>query len=302
VPVLSRQLFLGACSLTIAVVGTIVASAGTVGNAGGRTEGRRSFGTATGQAAPRPATAPLQTLRSMPKTVPVAPHPHAARPAPRTSPRSAKPDPYGRFGFDISWPQCSAAGATLPPPLGPVAIVGINGGRPFSTNPCLRAEWQWARSRRQPGAYLNLAAPMSGDPLAYGAATARDSTARAAADGVRLRSVWLDVEVGNHWSPDAAVNAKVIQGAIGALQAVGVAVGVYSTPLDWRRITHEALLTIPVWQAIADGRQIAQGCSSSGFGGRSPDLVQAVFTAPDGHEVDGNLICTSRPDFLRVLG
>ena len=61
-------------------------------------------------------------------------------------------------------------------------------------------------------------------------------------------------------------------------------------------------LTIPVWKALPDGRRIVYGCGGPGFGGRTPDLVQAVFSAPDGHQVDGDLVCALRPDLLRVLG
>ena len=47
---------------------------------------------------------------------------------------------------------------------------------------------------------------------------------------------------------------------------------------------------------------LGHGCGGPGFGGRTPDLVQAVFSAPDGHQVDGDLVCTLRPDLMRVLG
>lgn len=259
----------------------------------------------SGQPAAQPSSQRAHSLTVPVRAVAAAP-PVVSLPRPRP-PRArqraaARPDPYSRFGFDISWPQCRASGAVLPPALGPVAIVGVNGGRPFSSNPCLRAEWSWARTRSAASGYLNLAAPPgAGAPVDYGAAAARDGLARASSTGIRLRSVWLDVEVSNHWSADAGVNRLVIGGAISAVQAAGVAVGIYSTPLDWRRITHGAPVTVPLWQALPDGRKIAQGCAGAGFGGRAPDLVQAVFSAPDGHQVDGDLICTSRPDLRRLL-
>jgi hypothetical protein len=177
----------------------------------------------------------------------------------------------------------------------------LTGGRPFSSNPCLRTEWAWAHSRRSAAGYLNVAAPAAGDAFTFGAAAVRDGLARATSVGINVRSVWLDVEGGNHWSTDTAANVRVLRGAISALQAARVAVGIYSTPLDWTRITHDAPVQLPIWQALPDGRKIAQGCTNPGFGGRTPDLVQAVFSAPDGHEVDGDLVCTSRPDLLRLL-
>lgn len=295
-----RHLLLGSCALALAALGGIAAVslasvAPSVGSAQSSTRDRVDSSVSGSPAVHGPVALPAP-----PAPVPMpARRERAARPSPRR--RAARPDPYGRFGFDISWPQCRGTQAVLPPALGPVAIVGLTGGRPFHSNTCLRAEWAWARSRQSAAGYLNLAAPAAGDPVAYGAATARDGLARASAAGVRPRSVWLDVEVGNHWSPDAAFNTQVIRGAVRELQAAGVSVGVYSTPLDWRQITLDAALTVPVWQALADGRKIAQGCASTGFGGRTPDLVQAVFLAPDGHEVDGDLICSSRSDFLRQL-
>lgn len=228
------------------------------------------------------------------------------RPVPvgTSRPRPVTIERYGRFGFDISWPQCRKDGSpVLPPPLGPLAIVGITDGRPFSTNRCLAAQGRWARTRAKPGAYVNLAFPRDGrDPAAYGAATVRDALARAAAAGLRVRSLWLDVEIGNHWSVDPASNERVVRGAEQALAALGLPVGVYSSLRDWQRITGDARLTIPVWKALPDGRRIVHGCGGPGFAGRTPDLVQAVFSAPDGHQVDGDLVCTLRPDLLRVLG
>ena len=53
---------------------------------------------------------------------------------------------------------------------------------------------------------------------------------------------------------------QVITGAMRALQAAGIAVGIYSAALDWRLITGDAQLTVPIWQALPDGSKIAQGC------------------------------------------
>lgn len=64
----------------------------------------------------------------------------------------------GTLGYDVSFPQC---GAPLPTD-GAFAIVGVNGGRPFSPNPCLGAgngasELAWAGAGAQ--LYANTADP-----------------------------------------------------------------------------------------------------------------------------------------------
>ncbi|MDE2281571.1 MAG: hypothetical protein KGJ92_02215, partial [Actinomycetales bacterium] len=60
-------------------------------------------------------------------------------------------------GYDISFPQC---GGTLPTGMG-FGIVGVNDGRPYTTNPCLATEIQWATSSlaATPQFYVNTANP-----------------------------------------------------------------------------------------------------------------------------------------------
>ena len=88
-------------------------------------------------AAPVAAVEPLDARD--PKPTAPAPPP----PAPSVAPTPA-PAP-GPVGFDISWPQCER---TLPVPLA-FSVVGVNGGRVHSPNPCLVAaggtgQLEWA--------------------------------------------------------------------------------------------------------------------------------------------------------------
>lgn len=261
----------------------------------------------TGRAAPGrldaaapyvPATSPSASP-SPPRGV-VAARPPAALPK-RPVSATRRVDPWARFGFDVSWPQCSAAGPVLPPPVGTMAFVGLSGGRPMTTNRCAASEWRWARTRTMRAGYVNLAAPPAGqDPTAYGTATVRYALRQAAAAGIHVRGLWLDVEVGNAWSRDGAVNVAVIRGAATAAQTVGVQPGVYSSRIDWTILTGDAALTLPEWQAVPDGRQIGAACTEPGFGRRKPDLVQAVY-ATGGHNIDGDLRCTEDPALLRLL-
>src|SRR5438094_7945171 len=64
----------------------------------------------------------------------------------------------GAIGFDVSYPQCPWN--TLPP--GDFGIVGVNNGRPFTTNPCADRLYAWAAGRAAaPSLYLNVAFPRS---------------------------------------------------------------------------------------------------------------------------------------------
>src|SRR5579864_6452329 len=64
----------------------------------------------------------------------------------------AQTDPYtqGSTGYDVSYPQCGAAA-----PTGAFGIIGVNGGRPFSNNACLAAEYSAAPQSPAPSLYIN---------------------------------------------------------------------------------------------------------------------------------------------------
>jgi hypothetical protein len=167
-------------------------------------------------------------------------------------------------GFDISFPQCDG-----PEPSAPAfAVVGVNGGRAFSGNPCLARQFVWAltaRSQVQPRVafYMNTGnpgpeasprwprggtrtpQPCDGSWSAacaydYGWLAAQDAYARGrsvAGDGAALMPWWLDVEAANSWSDDLTTNAADLQGAIDYLRSVNVGtVGIYALAADWENI------------------------------------------------------------------
>lgn len=164
------------------------------------------------------------------------------------------------LGSDISWPQC---GGGLPSGQA-FGIVGVNGGRPGTANPCFAEQLGWASGSAggtsQPVAavYVNTANPAGygawwpgsdaevglAGPNPYGSCDGSASAACAylygygmAFDAVTRYGVpdpakrlwWLDVETGNAWSWDTVANAADIEGMAAFLQSIGAQVGIYST-------------------------------------------------------------------------
>ena len=101
-------------------------------------------------------------------------------------------------GFDISFPQCGG-----PVPGAPAfAIVGVNGGRVFSPNPCLARQYVWARSATSPvepgvAFYMNTGNPGTGGVRALARGRYRDPAALRwrLERGLRVR-LWLAVRPG----------------------------------------------------------------------------------------------------------
>ncbi len=211
----------------------------------------------------------------------------------------------GEFGWDISYPQC---GRPYPDGKFTYGVVGITGGRAFRYNRCLADEWRWARSAAA-GAYVNVNFPRTADELAAGATSdrqpdcgegalgcvaynfglngVRDALTYARAQGVDVPFVWLDVEQLNHWTPNQALNAVVLRGAIDAVRDAGLDVGIYSTPYQFRKIMGDEQPQVPVWTAGApDLASIATYCATKGFGGGPAVLVQLL---PG--QFDANVAC-----------
>ena len=151
--------------------------------------------------------------------------------------------PYtaGQTGYDVSYPQCPGTSA----PAGSFGIIGVNGGRPFTLNPCFGAEY----SGNANSAYINTgyakayrsditagcsAASGGNQAWAIGCSEAEYSLHNVA---VTPSMWWLDVETANSWSSgNLAPNRSTIQGAYDRFKSIGFA-GVYSTPSAWSRIT-----------------------------------------------------------------
>jgi len=185
--------------------------------------------------------------------------------------------PASSTGYDVSYPQC---GRRLPAP-GAFAIVGVNGGLPYSANTCLKAQFEWAATSSgtrgaKASLYINTANPGPAvsthwpngqhDPLEcdgtwstncaydYGWNAAGDAfnmAAAALAAQTPASSVpwWLDVETANSWnSQDLTTNTAALGGYLARLAdlAPSQPVGIYSAAGAWATITGAASATSPI--------------------------------------------------------
>ena len=187
---------------------------------------------------------------------PVAPAsaPQPTRPPSQTAAPTPEPEPTG---VDISYPQC---GSAFPESFG-FAIVGVNGGRVYSENPCLGTgdgPSQLAWAGREAQLYVNTGNPGPRDSLHwpvgqdeprlcdpanvdsldcaydYGWNAAHHAHEIALAAWIEVgwaesgaaslpvaTTWWLDVEDANSWRQDDARNIAALQGMVDALTALG---------------------------------------------------------------------------------
>jgi hypothetical protein len=185
-------------------------------------------------------------------------------------PLAASPpgNPYAAAGrgYDLSYPDCSRSRPTQ----AGFAILGVNGGRPFTFNPCLAREYGWYRTTGPQAVYVNtgyevsLAGKITGAcALTSAGLTGRAARAHAIGCSAAASSLervlllgmapptlwWLDVEPSNRWSANAQVNVAVLRGMIDFLRRLSPTpiVGVYSRPSWWQRITGGWSLAAPEW-------------------------------------------------------
>jgi hypothetical protein len=167
-------------------------------------------------------------------------------------------DPYysGDRGYDISWPQCGKAA----PSVGSFAVIGVNGGSPFTGNLCMADQYAAAPRSAPPSLYINTGYEQSYRYLvtpgcrqqshsipgtdegrmawAIGCSEADTSITYAHAFGVESISMWwLDVEILNKWSLNLALNRYALQGSVTRLTQTGLPVGIYSSTPMWLMIT-----------------------------------------------------------------
>ncbi|MGY1641629.1 S-layer homology domain-containing protein [Geodermatophilus sp. SYSU D00703] len=166
------------------------------------------------------------------------------------------------LGADVSYPQCPSSR-----PAGQAfGIVGVNGGKPTTWNPCRTDQLSWAAgstgatSQPRVQLYVNTANPGAVTPRVpswptagtnrYGTCTGGNDSAcayeygraRATEDLAAVSSPpdfvwWLDVETLNSWddTPGGTTrNVAVLEAMTETLRAAGVTtVGLYSTGYQW---------------------------------------------------------------------
>ena len=230
--------------------------------------------------------------------------------SPDTGPQGQGPRGAGSKvsrGYDVSYPQCARQ-----LPLNPAfAIVGVNGGKSFSVNPCLGDELAWGggataelyANTGNPGPTLSsfwpsgqtsprfcdAANPDTADcAYDYGWNSAQHSfqTVQSAYAMLQIAATpaatgwWLDVETSNSWRSRkrAAFNVAALQGEIDAFRNLGVTrLGIYSNQYQWNRITggSAAFAAYPSW--LAGGRTLKgarQLCTRPAFSGGATVMAQ----------------------------
>jgi hypothetical protein len=207
------------------------------------------------------------------------------------APAGAVSGPYSGTGYDVSYPSAQCTASSYPPGF---AIIGLGGGRPFTTNACLTHEWGAAATNGTPSLYFNTgyagayarqitsvctsaAAAGKVPPSPAGTSGHQRSTevqaweigcseaAYAAAHQPGTPAMWwADVETGNSWSTTTAYNDFAIDGIAYEISALGSAIGFYSTPAMWNKIAGAGFDSTPAitadWQPGS-----ASSCPASGF-------------------------------------
>ena len=193
---------------------------------------------------------------------------------------------------DISWPNCKS----LPLSSFRVAIIGVNGGLDYSTNPCLGSE---ARLSSHDLTYLNSGDPgfpriysLGQGPLRckpannlvcysfnYGYRAALYSIKEADLAAVHSPFWWIDVESINSWTSSVAANRADISGMVAAIKATipfSPKVGIYSATNQWISLVGHWRIGLPLWlgTGAVSRSSAASFCHQTSFTGAKIILTQ----------------------------
>ena len=232
---------------------------------------------------------------------------------------------YTGSGYDISYPNCTVTSAF---PATDFAIIGLGGGRPFTTSKCLGSEWKNNSTQPDESLYFNTGYAgayaknittacqneSSNAPIPAGTPshTARTETqaweigcseadfASSKAPGTPA-AWWADIETGNSWSTNTGLNDFAIDGIVyqmSTLKTTGGAPagGIYSTPSNWAQIAGSGFVAYPAiqadWEPVPTNSSVAATCSTA-FSLTSTNSYSPVWVVQYGsvNGVDGDVAC-----------
>ncbi len=167
------------------------------------------------------------------------------------------PYPSGEHGYDISWPQCGKP----PPAYGTFAVLGVNGGAPFSGNLCLVDQYAAAPRSAPPSLYINTGYE---DGYRYLVTSGCKNQSHSISGTNQERAAWAigcsESETSIRYAYALGVSSIAmwwldrftLQGAVTRLSQTDLPVGIYSSLPMWWLITGS--LALPgylsaVWNA-----------------------------------------------------
>lgn len=231
---------------------------------------------------------------------------------------TAMANPYSGSGFDLGYPQCGAT--TLPSGF---AVVGLGGGRPFTTSSCVATQWSLAANSTNgtsatpstPSLYFNTgyvgayaknvtptcSAAAANAPILPGTAThvAKVETTAweiGCSEAGYAQSHepgspavwWADVESGNSWSKNQVYNQFAVDGLAYEMNASGLPSGFYSTPASWSKIVGAGFSSTP---GVNANWLPATTCSQLGFDGAAMWLMQSGLSTLNSVNFDQDASC-----------
>ncbi len=235
------------------------------------------------------------------------------------APARAGTDPYpaAGSGYDASYPSAQCNTSTYPPGF---AIIGLGGGRPFTTNACLTNEWNHASTSGTPAApslYFNTGyagayakqitagcqnavghAPIPSSVTGHQRSTEEQAweigcseAAYAALHEPGTPAMWwADVETGNSWSTNTTYNDLAIDGIAYEMSSLGTPTGFYSTPAMWDKIAGAGFASTPAvdadWQPAS-----SSSCPASGFSNSPVWLIQYGTVTAGGASFSQDVAC-----------